>query len=103
MFVKQEESTVEDPVQISGSQVYFEGHPVCMYCGTVLDADPEEPISTTVGYVCGGCQIDYFLTCEICGEIYPMPDYHWTDTLPADEEEESLRNLCPECRSVLNS
>ena len=99
---KNENRKTEDPVQISGNQVYFEGDPVCMYCGAVLDADPEEPIETSVGFVCGGCKADYFLVCEICGTVYPIPDYHWTDSL-TDEEEEYTDCLCAACRKAVAS
>ena len=60
-----------ESIQQVGNQIYYDGFPTCLYCGTLLDDKPETPVKTSIGYVCGGCIHDYMFTCQYCGKILP--------------------------------
>lgn len=81
-----------DGFVIRKNQVYYDGHPTCLYCGTVLDDEPETPIKTSVGFVCQGCLNDYMFKCEHCSKILPEQKKF---TIELSEEQEL--NLCEKC------
>ena len=87
-----EKTCEEDTVIIENGQLWFNGYPLCMICSNLLDGEPEEPIESAVGFVCGDCVHDYMYKCSKCGRIFPIP----SSGLEEDSEEEYL---CSECKS----
>ena len=76
---------------------------ICCECGEPIDEDDEDAVQLEDGsWVCSCCLDEYYITCDICGEIAPVEgSAYWGDAqicadclaerCPSFDEQENLR------------